>query len=81
MQRLGSPPLSASACDGILRLLDGFGTHFAEWFGRDLQVRLDGHAGVTTVLASAPAATPTTTRLPEEVEEVEEQPAGDGGAS
>ena len=35
----------------ILALLDGFGDHFAEWFGRDLQIRLNIGGGVTTFLA------------------------------
>jgi hypothetical protein len=45
-------PLPPERSGAILRLLDGFGTHFAQWFGNDLAVRLAGEAGVTTFIAS-----------------------------
>ena len=39
--------------DQILELLNGFGEHFAEWFGRDLRIRLGGVGGVTAFVAYA----------------------------
>lgn len=38
----------------ILNILSGFGPHFSQWFGRDLQIRLEVDAGVTTFIAVTP---------------------------
>ena len=71
VDQLGSPLPASQAHhkSAITALLNGFGEHFAEWFGRDLECRLDRDGGVTTFLASTassntvtpPSETTTTT--------------------